>query len=200
MMSQAPRDQSRSPRKKRSQKRRRRRRKKRKRRDSGSESYLSVPPPRPPGAITNRSARGDSKPQEADETVPRKLATNFILTSKFMKSIPISEVKLARSKRDLRDVKDTGFSYGGSPSTMYPAQIVLRCAQDQETRHAETVVEIPAKYKAQVVKGTTPQVYLRSLPDWKYWKWTCSNHVILREWSTMVAFLQTIAAPKPDWE
>ena len=98
------------------------------------------------------------------------------------------------------NLKDIGISYGDSPATMYPAQIVLPCAQDQAARHEETIAEIPVKYRAQVAKGNHPEVYLRSLPDWKYRKWTCSSHVILRERSTMVAILETIAASKEDWE
>ncbi len=86
------------------------------------------------------------------------------------------------------------------PATMYPARIVLPCEEDHPARHKETIAEIPAKYRAQVIKGQPPQVYLRSLSDWKFRKWTCSNHVILREWSTMVAFLETIAASKEEWE
>ncbi len=172
--------------------------KKKDRRDSESESNLGVPPPSPPGAINIRSAGGDSKPQEIEEMATRKPVANFTLTSRFMKSILISELKLARSTRGLLNVKDTGISYGDSPATMYPTQIFLPCEEDQEVRHQETVAEIPARYRSQVAKGNTPLVYLRSLPDWKYRKWTCSNHVILREWSTMVAFLETIAASKEN--
>ncbi len=141
-----------------------------------------------------------------EETRSRKLAVNFTLTSRFMKSIPISEIKLARSTRDLMNLKETGVTYGDSPATMYPARIVLPCEEDHRVRHKETVAEIPAKYKAQVMKGQPgaalgpPQVYLRSSPDWQYRKWTCSNHVILRERSTMVSFLETIAASKEEWE
>ncbi len=138
--------------------------------------------------------------QEVEETRPRKLAVISTFNSRFMKSIPISEIELARSVRGLMNLKETGVSYGDSPATLYLALIVFPCVQDRTARYQDTVAEIPVKYRAQVIKGQPPQVYLRSLPDGKYRKWTRYNHVILREWGIMVAFLETIAASKEDWE
>ncbi len=90
------------------------------RRDSESESNLCLPPP-PPGAITIRSARGDSPPQEVEETRSQKLAVNFTLTSRFMKSIPVSEIRLARSTMELMKLKETRVSYGDSPGDHVPS-------------------------------------------------------------------------------
>ena len=137
---------------------------------------------------------------DVGESRSMKLATNFTPTSRVMKSIPISEIKLARSERDLVNLKETGNVGGGSPATTYRAQIMLPCQEDQPVRHQETRAEIPVKYRANVIKGQPPQIYLRSLPDCKYRKWTCSNRTILREWGTMVAFRETIAASREEWE
>ncbi len=75
-----------------------------------------------------------------------------------MKSIPISEIILARNVSDLIILKETGIVTGGSPASAYPAHIMLPSKEDHPKRHQEITAEIPAKYRASLAKGQPLQV------------------------------------------
>ena len=135
------------------------------------------------------------------ESSTRQKTVDLSLANRFLKVIHEGEADFAIQPRELMNQKIHGIECGTQPASMFPARIFLPCPVDRTARNSRMMSEIPERIRSTISSGMVPnQVMMKSLPEWKFRQWSCSNNTILREWTSMASFLEDIQAPRRDWE